>query len=102
MLGAGIGAEMDVLTHHSEVDARTAAAWVNLPVAAYLATLWVIRDRFAPLGWRSHVLLLVALVFVICAWAGVASWVSAVVAVAGLLARAPITLQTAHKERKLI
>jgi len=64
VIGAGLGAVMDVTSHHSHLSAGAAAAWVNGAVALYLFTLWVIRDRFAGLGWRGFVLPAATLVFI--------------------------------------
>lgn len=89
-LAAGLGAYMDVLTHHSHVTGPEAAAWINAAVAVYLAALWGIRDRFARIGWRRGVLLGAAAVFVLAAVAGLPPWGTASLAVLTLLARFPL------------
>ncbi|WP_116132047.1 low temperature requirement protein A [Tropicimonas sp. IMCC34043] len=48
--GAGFAVMLEVATHHAHVEARTAALTVAVPVAVYLAALWVIRDRFCVTG----------------------------------------------------
>lgn len=90
LLGAGLGAYMDVLTDHSKVTAGVAAAYVNAAVVIYLFTLWLIRDRFADRGWRCHVLLAGAVLFVLLAFAGPPPWVSALAAIGVLIARVPV------------
>jgi len=57
LVAAGLGAVMDVITHHSRIDAATASAWVAGPVALYLLGLWFIRDRFREGRFRQHLLL---------------------------------------------
>ena len=89
LLAAGLGAYMDVLTHHSETTAHVAAAYINIPAAIYLFTLWFIRDRFTDRGWRSHVLLAGAALFVAMAFAGPPPWVTALAAIGLLVARSP-------------
>jgi low temperature requirement protein LtrA len=44
--GAGFAVMKEVATHHAQVDMRVASISVAIPVAIYVATLWVIRDRF--------------------------------------------------------
>lgn len=90
MLGAGLGIYLDVLTNHSSVDVETASLYINLPVAVYLTTLWVIRDQFFDIGLRRFVLIGAGILFVGLGIAGTAPWVSALVAVAVLIARFPI------------
>ncbi|TMV69495.1 low temperature requirement protein A, partial [Thioclava sp. BHET1] len=71
LVAAGLGAVMDVLTHHSEARLAAANGWVAGPVAGYLFGLWFIRDRFLPGALlRRHGLLLGALVMAGLAVAG--------------------------------
>lgn len=44
--GAGFAVFIEVATHHADISEQVAALSVAIPVAIYLATLWVIRDRF--------------------------------------------------------
>ncbi len=87
VLAAGLGAYLDVLTHHGHVTAAIAAAWINAALAVYLGALWVIRDQFAGIGWRGHVLLAAALAYAVAAVFGVPPWGSALLAVITLLVR---------------
>lgn len=89
MLGAGLGAYMDVLTRHSEITASHAATYINGAVAVYFLALWMIRDRFCAIGWRSYTLLVTGLLFIPAAVIGIAPWYTALIAVAALFARLP-------------
>lgn len=44
--GAGLTVMLGVLDHSAHVDPRTGILATAIPVAVYLATLWLIRDRF--------------------------------------------------------
>lgn len=44
--GAGFAVFIEVATHHSSIGEQAAALSVAIPVATYLITLWLIRDRF--------------------------------------------------------
>ncbi len=57
--GAGFAVMKGVLTHDGHVDMRVASISVAVPVAVYVATLWLIRDRFHFNG-AAHWLLPVA------------------------------------------
>jgi len=54
--GAGMTVMLESATGHADVAARTAALAVAVPVAIYLATLWLIRDRVCLHGWHRGVL----------------------------------------------
>jgi low temperature requirement protein LtrA len=43
-VGAGIAVGVDVLTHHAHVDMTVAGAAVAIPVAIYLAGIWILHD----------------------------------------------------------
>ena len=43
-VGAGIAVGLDVLTDHAHVDMPIAGAAVAIPVAVYLASIWVLHD----------------------------------------------------------
>jgi low temperature requirement protein LtrA len=49
-VGAGIAAGVDVLTDHAEIDIRVAGAAVAIPVAIYLAGIWVLHDVPRPMS----------------------------------------------------
>lgn len=78
LVAAGLGAVMDVVTHHSEIDASTASGWVAGPVALYLFGLWFIRDRFREGLLRQHLLLAGTAVVAALAFAGAPVSVTAV------------------------
>ena len=44
--GAGFAVFIEVATHHAHISEQAAALSVAIPVAIYLGTLWLIRDRF--------------------------------------------------------
>ena len=70
--GAGFHVMLEVATHHTHVEARTAALSVAVPVALYMATLWLIRDRFCLAGPGRWLLLVGA-----CTVAAVGAWAPA-------------------------
>ena len=49
-VGAGIAVGVDVLTDHAKVDLAVAGAAVAIPVAVYLAGIWVLHDVPRPLS----------------------------------------------------
>jgi low temperature requirement protein LtrA len=87
LLAVGLGAQMDLLTHHSKVTAAVPAAYVNGAVALYLGTLWAIRDRFHALGWRRPILLVAASGFAALALLGLPTEITALACLAVLLMR---------------
>jgi low temperature requirement protein LtrA len=89
LLAAGIGAYTDALTHHAHIDARGALVFVNLPVAVYFLTLWLIRDRFHGLGWHGYVLPGAAVALVLAGAGGAPLPLTAVIAVAAAALRRP-------------
>lgn len=44
--GAGFAVMVELATHHATISQQAAALSVAIPVAIYVFTLWVIRDRF--------------------------------------------------------
>jgi low temperature requirement protein LtrA len=63
-VGAGLAVATDVATHHAELDSVTAGAAVAVPVAIYLAALWLLHAGWkAPNLWQQ--LLLPAAVVVV-------------------------------------
>jgi low temperature requirement protein LtrA len=54
--GAGFAVQVDVLTHHAHVGQRAADVAIAVPVAIYLAGLWLVRDRFCLSGPARWVL----------------------------------------------
>ena len=49
-VGAGIAVGVDVLTDHAHVDMTVAGAAVAIPVAVYLAGIWVLHDWPRPMS----------------------------------------------------
>jgi low temperature requirement protein LtrA len=64
-VGAGIAVAVDVLTDHAEVDLFVAGAAVAIPVAIYLAGLWVLHDLPRPLSRLRMSLTPIAIVLVL-------------------------------------
>jgi len=64
-LGAGIAAELDLAANHSKVGHAVTAWYIGLPMGVALMTLWAIRDRFHPLGYRSYSLPVMSVVFIL-------------------------------------
>jgi len=62
-VGAGLAAGVDQATHHAEVSATIAGFAVAIPVAVFVASLWLIHDR--PEYRESRPLGLVAVVLVL-------------------------------------
>ncbi|HJQ57763.1 MAG TPA: low temperature requirement protein A [Vineibacter sp.] len=95
LVAAGLGAVMDVVTHHSQIDAATAARWANAPVAGYLFGLWFIRDRFRTGTLRQHLLLAASGVVAVLAVLGTPVWVCAAVMVLVVVLRSAGSEQAA-------
>jgi len=55
-VGAGIAVGVDVLTDHADVDMTVAGAAVAVPVAIYLAGIWVLHDVPRPMS-RARMLM---------------------------------------------
>lgn len=64
-VGAGIAVGVDVLTVHAEVDMTVAGAAVAIPVAIYLASIWVLHDVPRPMSQLRMALSPVAVVLVL-------------------------------------
>ncbi len=64
-VGAGIAVGVDVLTDHAHVDTFVAGAAVAVPVAIYLAGIWVLHDVPRPLSRLRMSLTPVAIVLVL-------------------------------------
>ncbi|PYE87036.1 low temperature requirement protein A [Phyllobacterium leguminum] len=63
--GAGLTVKLAAADHGAQVDPQTAVMAIALPVAIYVATLWVIRDRICLDGAGRWLLLAVAALIVI-------------------------------------
>ena len=87
MMGSGLAAGLDVLSHHAHVAADVPALYVNASAAAFVAALWVVRDINLP-GWRARVVLPVStLVLVVAAALRLPAEATALIVVATLVAR---------------
>jgi low temperature requirement protein LtrA len=64
-VGAGVAVGVDVLTDHAHVDLTVAGAAVAVPVAIYLAGIWVLHDVPRPLSRLRMSLTPVAIVLVL-------------------------------------
>lgn len=89
-LGAGIAAELDLVTDHSHVTQAAVAWWLGVPMAVFFLSLTLTRDRFFLLGGRGIALPVMALVAVIAAALGLGSWAFAAIAVVAVLWRVPV------------
>ena len=65
MFGAGIAVGVDVLTDHAEVGMGVAGAAVAIPVAVYLARIWVLHDVPRPASRLRMAMTPVAVVLVL-------------------------------------
>lgn len=90
MLGAGIAAEIDVASHHSEVGHGVTAWFIGGPLAVAMLTLWAVRDRFHRLGGRAFSLPVMALVLSGAAAFGLPAWCFALICLASLAWRVPL------------
>ncbi|MCP5397484.1 MAG: low temperature requirement protein A [Sphingomonadaceae bacterium] len=59
-VGAAIAVLVDIVTGHADISLRAGQWAIAVPLAAYMAGLWVIRDRFVLEGATRHILLLFA------------------------------------------
>lgn len=64
--GAGFAVMVELATHHSQISEKAAALTVAIPVAIYVMTLWMIRDRIWMKG-LGNLLMPAAAVLIICA-----------------------------------
>ena len=93
--GAGFAVFHDVATGHAEISMRTASFAVAVPVAIYVAALWVVRDRFRLAGWQLAILPVAALAVLVAPVLAAEALVpiAALLVVATILRRAPTTPQ---------
>ncbi len=64
--GAGFAVFHDVASGEAHVSYASAAWSIAVPVAIYLAMLWLVRDRFSLNGWKLAVLPLGAATVLLC------------------------------------
>lgn len=79
LLGAGLGAWLDVVDHHSDLGFDQAIWYVAAPIATVLFGIWIVRDRFHALGRRGGVLPLAALLILSAAAVSAQLWVLALI-----------------------
>lgn len=63
--GGGFAVMVEVATHHAHISEAAAALTVAIPVALYVLTLWVIRDRVGMQGLGGLVMPAAAILIVI-------------------------------------
>ena len=90
LLGAGVGAWLDVAAHHSHLPDGVIGRHVGLPVALYLAALWLVRDYKLHLGPRGMALPVMALVIAGVSLTGTTPAVLVPLLLAALLWRIPV------------
>lgn len=89
-LGAGIAAELDLASHHSEMTRHALAKWLGVPIAIFMISLWVTRDRHFNYGWRSLALPVMAAVALLGSVLGLPTWGFAIIAVTTVIWRCPL------------
>ena len=86
-IGAGVAAELDVVSHHSHVSQAVIAWWIGAPLALFFAALHLARDRHLPLGWRAPALPAMAVASLAAAALGLSCWAFAAVSFVALVWR---------------
>ena len=56
LVGAGLGARLDVVDHHSKITSNEAIWFVAAPIACVLLGIWLVRDQYHALGYRRAAL----------------------------------------------
>ena len=64
-VGAGLAVATDFATHHAEIDAAVAGAAVAVPVAIYMAVLWLLHEAWEARGVAMRLLVPAAIVLVL-------------------------------------
>ena len=67
-VGAGFAVLVDVVAGKAEIPLRAGDIAVGLPLAAYMAGLWFVRDRFVLRGPARHILLVFAALVLLAAF----------------------------------
>lgn len=94
LLGAGVGAELDLITHHSHASRQAVAWWLGAPLAVFFVAIWLTRDRHFALGARTFALPISAVGAIGVAWAGAPAWAFAALTVLVVLWRTPLRSET--------
>jgi len=90
LLGAGVGAELDLITHHSHASRQAVSWWLGAPLAVLFVAIWLTRDRHFALGARGFALPVGAIGAVGTAWASSPAWAFAGLTVLVVLWRTPL------------
>jgi low temperature requirement protein LtrA len=90
MIGAGLAAHIDFANGQSKSAPLALAWWLGAPLAAFLATLWIARDRHFILGARGMALPAAAAASIAAAYAGSGAPVFAAIMVVATLWRVPM------------
>jgi low temperature requirement protein LtrA len=88
-LGAAIGATVALAGNAAAGATSSLSLWLGVPLAIFLAALWIARDRHFALGSRGPALPATAAVAIGAALLGAPAWVFAVTAVVGVWWRVP-------------
>jgi low temperature requirement protein LtrA len=86
-VGAGLAAQVDHVTHHSELSALATGFTITIPVAVYVGTLWALHWEAKEPGPLRDVAVPVGLVLIL-----LASWSPAPVLFAGLVVASLVAL----------
>ena len=87
LVGAGMAAYLDVLTDHSHTNLTAVSGFTNGSIAAYVFGLWLVRDVFLDIGWRSHVPLVTALILLLACFFATPLWVTFLILASGIVLR---------------
>ena len=91
LMGAGLAAYFDAMTHHSEANPQSVGWFVGAPLAVALLTIWAVRDRYMPLGIRLYALPVAALAVLVFTALQTPPLVFATIMIAALLWRVPLS-----------
>lgn len=83
--GGGFAVMVEVATHHAHISETAAALTVAIPVAIYVLTLWVIRDRVGMKGLGGLVMPAAAILIVVAGMFPVQPLLVLTLILAGLL-----------------
>lgn len=96
VMGAGLAAYFDLQTGHSEASPALVGWFVGGPLAMALLALWVVRDRYLPLGMRAYALPIGAAAILITTALQAEPFVFAALLLATLLWRVPLSNPEGH------
>lgn len=96
LMGAGLAASFDVLTHHSQSSPALVGWFVGGPLALALLALWAVRDRYMDLGPRALALPVGAAAILVATALTIEPLIFAAIMIATLLWRVPMTQPEGH------